>query len=144
MSRKRSRQIRFTALLHHVDVEALEREFRRLRRAVRSTKVLRPKVCAVARRFGRDSHAKPAKAANAINCTPLSFSSAQKMRSDKEKNSVEALKMVVPRMATKATSRPEGGPRLMRSQDEKRLTSGSNLSATGEAHDLQWMKAPPR
>jgi hypothetical protein len=23
-------------------------------------------------------------------------------------------------------------------------TSGSNLSATGEAHDLQWMKAPPR
>ena len=29
---KRSRQIRFTALLHHVDVEALERAFRRLRR----------------------------------------------------------------------------------------------------------------
>jgi hypothetical protein len=27
---------------------------------------------------------------------------------------------VVPRMATKATSRPEGGPRLVRSQDEKR------------------------
>lgn len=30
---KRSRQARFTALLHHVDVEALERAFRRLRRA---------------------------------------------------------------------------------------------------------------
>lgn len=30
---KRSRQTRFTALLHHVDVEALERAFRRLRRA---------------------------------------------------------------------------------------------------------------
>ena len=29
---KRSRQTRFTALLHHVDVEALERAFRRLRR----------------------------------------------------------------------------------------------------------------
>jgi RNA-directed DNA polymerase len=29
---KRSRQIRFAALLHHVDVEALERAFRRLRR----------------------------------------------------------------------------------------------------------------
>jgi len=29
---RRSRQIRFTALLHHVDVEALERAFRRLRR----------------------------------------------------------------------------------------------------------------
>ena len=29
---KRSRQIRFTALVHHVDVEALERAFRRLRR----------------------------------------------------------------------------------------------------------------
>ena len=28
----RSRQTRFTALLHHVDVEALERAFRRLRR----------------------------------------------------------------------------------------------------------------
>ncbi len=28
----RSRQIQFTALLHHVDVEALERAFRRLRR----------------------------------------------------------------------------------------------------------------
>ena len=27
---KRSRQTRFTALLHHVDVEALERAFRRL------------------------------------------------------------------------------------------------------------------
>ena len=24
------------------------------------------------------------------------------------------------------------------------VASGSNLSATGEAHDLQWMKAPPR
>lgn len=30
---KRSRQIRFTALLHHVDVESLERAYRRLRRA---------------------------------------------------------------------------------------------------------------
>jgi RNA-directed DNA polymerase len=30
---KRSRQTRFTALLHHVDVEALERAFRRLRRS---------------------------------------------------------------------------------------------------------------
>jgi hypothetical protein len=29
---KRSRQTRFTALLHHIDVEALERAFRRLRR----------------------------------------------------------------------------------------------------------------
>ena len=29
---ERSRQTRFTALLHHVDVEALERAFRRLRR----------------------------------------------------------------------------------------------------------------
>ena len=29
---KRSRQTRFTALLHHVDVGALERAFRRLRR----------------------------------------------------------------------------------------------------------------
>ena len=29
---KRSRQTRFTALLHHVDIEALERAFRRLRR----------------------------------------------------------------------------------------------------------------
>jgi retron-type reverse transcriptase len=30
---KRSRQARFTALLHHVDAEALERAYRRLRRA---------------------------------------------------------------------------------------------------------------
>lgn len=29
---KRSRQTRFTALLHHVDVVALERAYRRLRR----------------------------------------------------------------------------------------------------------------
>jgi RNA-directed DNA polymerase len=29
---KRSCQTRFTALLHHIDVEALERAFRRLRR----------------------------------------------------------------------------------------------------------------
>ena len=33
---KRSRQTRFTALLHHVDVEALERAFRRLRRKAAS------------------------------------------------------------------------------------------------------------
>jgi hypothetical protein len=25
-----------------------------------------------------------------------------------------------------------------------KAASGANLSATGEAHDLQWMKAPPR
>ena len=33
---KRSRQTRFTALLHHIDVEALERAFRRLRRKAAS------------------------------------------------------------------------------------------------------------